>query len=44
MEKSQTTQKNEQSKEKSCPLRVAFIHPDLGIVGAEQLTFIIVNQ
>ena len=37
MEKPETNQKEEQSKEKSYPLRVAFIHPDLGIGGAEQL-------
>ena len=35
--------KNEESqkKEKNYPLRVAFIHPDLGIGGAEQFTILI---
>ena len=37
MEKPETNQKEEQSKEKSYPLRVAFINTNLGICGAEQI-------
>ena len=35
--KADNPQKTEKEKEKAYPLRVAFIHPDLGIGGAEQL-------
>ena len=34
---SKSSKEEEKPKEKDYPLRVAFIHPDLGIGGAEQL-------
>ena len=37
MSKSESSKEETKPKEKDYPLRVAFIHPDLGIGGAEQL-------
>ena len=37
MSKIEESTQKENDKEKKYPLRVAFIHPDLGIGGAEQL-------
>ena len=39
MSKSENSKEETKPKEKEYPLRVAFIDPDLGIGGAEQLTY-----
>ena len=39
MSKSESSKEETKQKEKDYPLRVAFIHPDLGISRAEQLTY-----